>query len=225
MEKPTKPCYCGSDNWWWRPAGGLGAPGGWLCGRCHPNPNEEVEVSTEKGDCEKHGEFVLTEGCPGCLAEKQGIPGVIINAPIKEQVYMAAKADQPEPAPEVAVISDQPGESHLAPVSSDKKDYSSETLALRDRVISGNKKLNDAWEQIRQIAPESQEWKDLFEQWGQANVKLSALCDELKLRGYEDCLYLDEEGKRTRSCLSSGDTGCRVCPSRIRYWEQEFDEL
>jgi len=25
----------------------------------------------DKGFCEKHGEFILTEGCPGCLAEKQ----------------------------------------------------------------------------------------------------------------------------------------------------------
>ncbi|GAH31958.1 unnamed protein product [marine sediment metagenome] len=34
-----------------------------------------------------------------------------------------------------------------------KGKYSSETLALRDRVILGNKKLNDAWEQIKGMVP------------------------------------------------------------------------
>ena len=155
MRKPSKSCYvCGSNNWWWRPASELGGPGGWLCGRCHPNPNPN----------------------PGSN------PGT-------------------------------------------EEKYGSEVLALRDRVISGNKKLNDALEQIKGMAHDSEEWSFQMELWHQANVKLDTLCDELKLRGYEDCLYLDEEGKRTRSCLSSGDTGCRVCPSRIHYWEQEFDEL
>jgi len=34
MTRPIKPCHiCGSNNWWQRP------DGGWVCGRCHPNPN------------------------------------------------------------------------------------------------------------------------------------------------------------------------------------------
>lgn len=104
--------------------------------------------------------------------------------------------------------------------------YSPEVLALRDRVILGNKKLNDAWKQICLIDGESQEWKDLFEQWHQANEKLSVLCSNLRGLGYEDCLYLDEEGKKTRKCLSQGDDiGCRVCPSTRKYWEEEFEEL
>jgi len=103
--------------------------------------------------------------------------------------------------------------------------YSSEVLALRDRVILGNEKLNDAWWQICQIDHESQEWKDLVEQWHQANEKLSLLCIELKARGYTDCLYI-ENGKKIKKCLSPGDDiGCRVCPSRIPYWEQEFATL
>jgi len=34
---------------------------------------------SNKGTCQKHGEFILTEGCPQCLAEKRGesIPEVI----------------------------------------------------------------------------------------------------------------------------------------------------
>ncbi|GAI70170.1 unnamed protein product, partial [marine sediment metagenome] len=76
-------------------------------------------------------------------------------------------------APEMVVVSDQPGESHLVPVSSSKKVYSPEILVLRDRVILGNKKLNDAWKQICKIDHESQEWRDRLEQWHQANKKLS----------------------------------------------------
>lgn len=113
-----------------------------------------------------------------------------------------------------------------APVSQPNGgEHSPEVLALRDRVISGNKKLNDALKQIRQIDHESQEWKDLFEQWHQANEKLSVLCTELKLRGYTDCLYI-ENGKKTKKCLSPGDDiGCRVCPSSRKYWEEELMKL
>ncbi|GAI71499.1 unnamed protein product [marine sediment metagenome] len=162
MERPTKPsksCYvCGSDTWWQRP------DGGWLCGRCHPNPN------------------------PG----PDPIPG--------EEVL---------PAP-------QPNEGK----------YSSEVLVLRDRVILGTKKLNDAWEQIKGMVHDSEEWKYQMERWHQGNEKLSLLCTELKLRGYEDCLYLDDQGKKTKKCLLPGDTiGCRVCPSSRKYWEEEFDKL
>ncbi len=104
--------------------------------------------------------------------------------------------------------------------------YSSETLALRDRVILGNKKLNDAWEQIKGMVHDSEEWKYQMERWRQGNEKLSLLCSELKLRGYEDCLYLDDQGKKTKKCLSPGDAiGCRVCPSSRKYWEEEFDKL
>lgn len=40
--KPTKPCYvCGSNAWWQRP------DGGWACGRCHPNPNPDLNPSQE----------------------------------------------------------------------------------------------------------------------------------------------------------------------------------
>jgi len=108
---------------------------------------------------------------------------------------------------------------------SNRDEYSSEVLALRDRVISGNKKLNDAWEQIRGIAHDAEEWKELLEQWHQANEKLSLLCSELKARGYTDCLYI-ENGKKTKKCLPPGDAiGCRVCPSSRKYWEKELMEL
>ncbi len=114
--------------------------------------------------------------------------------------------------------------SESAPPATEEK-YSSEVLALRDRVILGNKKLNNAWKQLCQIDHESQEWKDLFEEWHQANEKLSALCTQLKLMGYLDCLYLDSNGRKTVKCLEQDGIGCRVCPSRIQYWGKELMEL
>jgi len=63
--RPTHPCHiCGTTDWWWRQTYG---PGEWLCGRCHPNPNREAEMR-DKGHC-KHGEFILTKGCPQCIEE------------------------------------------------------------------------------------------------------------------------------------------------------------
>ena len=106
-----------------------------------------------------------------------------------------------------------------------KEEYSPEVLALRDRVILGNKKLNDAWEQIKAMVRDTEEWSEQVEHWRQANEKLSLLCTELETRGYEDCLYRADQGKRTSKCLDQGGTGCRVCPSKILYWEQELMEL
>ena len=66
--KPLCPCSnCGSTDWWWR-QNNWAPKGEYLCNRCHPNPNKEAEMSTDKGHC-RHGEFILTEGCPQCIAE------------------------------------------------------------------------------------------------------------------------------------------------------------
>ena len=106
------------------------------------------------------------------------------------------------------------------------KRYSPEVIALRDRVIRGNETLNLAWNQLRAMVHNTEEWNEEVERWHQANNKLSALCSELKLRGYEDCLYLDGSGKKTKLCLPPGDDlGCRVCPSIIKYWEKELMDL
>lgn len=118
-----------------------------------------------------------------------------------------------------------PGAEMLPASQPNGGEYSSEVLALRDRVKLGNEKLNDAWEQIRGMAHDTEEWKELLEQWHQANKKLSLLCSELKARGYTDCLYI-ENRKKTKKCLLPGDDiGCRVCPSSRKYWEKELMEL
>lgn len=95
--------------------------------------------------------------------------------------------------------------------------------ALKARVKEGNQKLNDAWEKLVQMNHSSQKWAEEVERWHQANEKLSALCTELKYKGFNDCLYI-ENGKKTRPCLTEG-LGCRVCPSSYPYWEKELMEL
>jgi len=103
------------------------------------------------------------------------------------------------------------------------KQYSPEVLALRDRVKLGNEKLFKAWQQIREL--NSAEWSYQMELWYQAGKKLNVLCIELNLKGYGDCLYL-ENGKKTKSCLDNADGfWCQVCPSSIRYWDKELMSL
>ena len=104
------------------------------------------------------------------------------------------------------------------------KEYSSEALALRERVVTGNQKLNLAWAEICKMDHTSQEWKDALERWHQANERLSTLCSQLKMLGYEDCLYIDGKGKKIMRCGGLGELGCRVCSSMIPYWEKEIME-
>lgn len=137
-----------------------------------------------KGHC-KHGEFILNEGCPQCIAERR--------------------------------------QASIRPEQNSEGQYSSEALALRDRVILGNKKLNNALEQLKDIVDDKERWSEEMECWRQANEKLSLLCTQLKTLGYNDCLYLDGQGRKTRKCLEG--MGCRVCPSRIPYGEQELMKL
>jgi len=106
------------------------------------------------------------------------------------------------------------------------KKYSEEVIALRDRVIKGNQKLYDAWLQIKEMDHKSEEWSAQMDRWNEAQERLHILCLELKYKGYEDCLYLTEEGKRLKSCLHNPDGfWCQVCPSIKRYWEEEFTKL
>ena len=101
-----------------------------------------------------------------------------------------------------------------------------EVLALRDRVILGNKKLNDAFEQIKLLAHDSEEWSQAMDRWHEANERLSSLCTQLKLSEYETCLYLNEKGEKIKKCLEPGDAlGCRVCPSSRNYPAEELMAL
>ena len=100
-----------------------------------------------------------------------------------------------------------------------------EIEALRNRVKAGNEKLIKAWSQLKEMTHNTEEWATQFERWHQANEKLSLLCTELKLKGYEDCLYM-ENGKKIKKCLEPGESlGCRVCPSSYPYWQEELMAL
>lgn len=100
-----------------------------------------------------------------------------------------------------------------------------ELEALKNRIRLGNKKLNEAWEQICKMDHNSEQWKDEFQKWHEANEKLSGFCTKLKVMGFNDCLYLNDKGEKMMSCLGQGGMGCRVCPSATPYWEAEFSTL
>lgn len=96
---------------------------------------------------------------------------------------------------------------------------------MRDRVKLGNEKLFRAWLQIRELAYDSEEWSRQMGRFSEATKKLRGLCAELKLKGYDDCLYM-ENGKKTKSCLSNPDGfWCQACPSSRKYSEEELMKL
>ena len=107
------------------------------------------------------------------------------------------------------------------------KPNNEELEALKNRVRLGNSRLNSAWDQIRAMVHNTEEWDEEVERWHHANNKLSLLCDELKLKyDYHECLYLDSDGKKTKLCLPPGDDiGCRVCSSKREYWSEELMDL
>jgi len=90
------------------------------------------------------------------------------------------------------------------------------------RIRLGNAKLTTAWKVVcEQDDPEG--FKRLAAQWDEANKKLNTLCLELMALDYQDCLYI-QDGIQTKKCLG-GEFTCWVCPSKISYWRQEFEEL
>ncbi len=105
-----------------------------------------------------------------------------------------------------------------------KETHSPEALAPRDRVKKGNDKLTIAWFKIWDIQDEQERQREL-ERWDKANRLLDALCMELMYRfNYRDCLYLDGNGHKTKSCVRADGFCCFVCPSEIPYWRKE-DEI
>lgn len=105
------------------------------------------------------------------------------------------------------------------------KQYSLEVLTLRDKVIKGNDVLWRAWLKIRDIKDKEEKERQL-DKWNVAQNRLHYFCLELKSKGYEDCLYLDKDGKKTKNCLKNPDGfWCQVCPSSISYWEKEIMSL
>lgn len=97
--------------------------------------------------------------------------------------------------------------------------------ALKDRVRQGNDKLFRAWLQIRELVDDKDEWSRQMNRWQEATEKLHNRCQELKLKGYTDYLYL-ENGKKVKRCLNNPDGfWCQACPSIYPYWETELMEM
>ncbi len=103
-------------------------------------------------------------------------------------------------------------------------------IALLERVKNGNDKLWAAWRVIRNV-PDPEEKADLFLKWdGRVNF-LNLLCKELIVKGYNECLYI-ENGIKTKSCLNNPDEPewfCNTCPAAIggakKYAERELMAL
>jgi len=134
----------------------------------------------------------------------------------------------PNPNPDVAptvAVSDQPGESHLAPVPS--AGPGEEVAALLERVKKGNDKRWAAWKVIRDVE-DTEERGELFLKWDEKVKFLNELCLDLVAKGFNDCLYI-ENGKKTKGCLDNPAEPlwfCNTCPASIgggpKYWEQEL---
>lgn len=107
-----------------------------------------------------------------------------------------------------------------------KEAYSPDVIALRDRVINGNDKLFIALQQIKKLVHDTEEWSRQMDRLSEGAKKLRGLCSELKLLGFEDCLYLNDSGKKVRGCLENPDGfWCQVCPSKKPYWGPELMAL
>ena len=89
-------------------------------------------------------------------------------------------------------------------------------IALLERVKNGNDKLWAAWRVIRDIT-DREEREELFTKWDGRVYFLNLLCKELVVKGYIDCLYI-ENGIKTKSCLNNPDEPewfCNTCPAAI----------
>jgi len=94
---------------------------------------------------------------------------------------------------------------------------------LIERCKKGNLKLNIAWRQLRDSAAwHTPELQDMVEEWSQKTGLLGRLGEELKAKGFTTCLYINEDGIKTRTCAEKDGLTCWACPSEFKYWEAEI---
>ncbi|MDD4961005.1 MAG: hypothetical protein PHX07_02085 [Candidatus Marinimicrobia bacterium] len=97
-------------------------------------------------------------------------------------------------------------------------DTGSRIEILRARVAAGNQKLINAFVQIKASLNDA-DYDAKMAEFRRAQHKLDALCDELRILGYNDCLYI-VEGVRDIRCNSwPDDQCCWVCPCDELFWE------
>ena len=102
--------------------------------------------------------------------------------------------------------------------------------ALAERVRLGNEKLWRARTQLMSVcdAGDVVNWRISWDNYRNAEIKLTMLCEELKILGFNKCFYLNEAtGQRSRKCLTNPDGfSCIACPANQAQQEVYFaDEL
>jgi len=94
---------------------------------------------------------------------------------------------------------------------------------LKERIKLGDKKLNDGWEYIHDNFVEPQLTLEL-RRWTEAAHKLLEMRDQIRLWGFNGCLYAGPDGKPSISCLDGvGPQGCMACPSDEPYWHKYWE--
>jgi len=106
---PSKCRYCGGPIYWEQLPSGKKRPVNatdFEAHYCDKRPKKEAEMPTDKGKC-KHGEFILTEGCPQCIAERQAELGEIIEGEVGKGNVIAPFGEIPEPTEEVGIVEEE----------------------------------------------------------------------------------------------------------------------
>ncbi len=94
---------------------------------------------------------------------------------------------------------------------------------LKERIKTGNIKLNTAWNQIHDSYTDQIEREVVLEKWSEATHKLQEMRDQIRIWGFTGCLYAGADGHPTISCLDGFEPlGCMACPSDFPYWEEYF---
>jgi hypothetical protein len=95
---------------------------------------------------------------------------------------------------------------------------------LVKRAQLGNQKLNAAYNLLLNTDPVNRidpTWQAEMDKWCAATKKLNLVVEELRADGYEQCLYIDEKGVRTRRCFITGEAYCLACPAPSDYvWDE-----
>lgn len=101
-----------------------------------------------------------------------------------------------------------------------------DVLELKTRVRTGNDKLYAAWRKIIDYEWDAETHDQLMAQWDEGVKKLKELAAKLGFY-FHDCLYIDENGKKLKRCMSlptdpDPQAWCIVCLSERKYWEEEL---
>lgn len=93
---------------------------------------------------------------------------------------------------------------------------------IKQRVITGNAKTVEYWNIITEKGGD--DYKNNVDKYEKACQKLHGLCQLLKLKGFNDCLYMDGD-RKTKKCFNRQDgSWCTVCPAKDEIIEKARNE-